>query len=112
MGRVLSDIQKMSGEFKEPLTYGDRIIVEGRGPVSTFMNYPLEFQAFTRGKGTLSLYFEGYDICHNSEEIIKVKGYNKDADPEYTSSSMFCAKGVGYSVPWNEVKEYMHCLKN
>lgn len=110
MGRVLSDIQKMCGQFQEPVAYSDRIIIEGRGPVATFMNYPLEFQAFTKGKGALTLTFEGYDICHNSEEIIKTIGYNKDADPEYTSSSMFCAKGVGYSVPWNEVKNYMHVL--
>lgn len=108
IGRVLSDIQKMCGQFHEPVAYSDRIIIEGRGPVATFMNYPLEFQAFTKGKGALTLTFEGYDICHNSEEIIKTIGYNKDADPEYTSSSMFCAKGVGYSVPWNEVKNYMH----
>lgn len=111
MGRVISDIQKMSGIFNEPRNYGERIIIEGRGPVATFMNYALEFQAFTKGKGSLSLVFHGYDICHNSEEVIEAKGYNKDADPEYTSSSIFCAKGVGYAVPWDQVKEHIHCLK-
>ncbi|WP_346889748.1 translation factor GTPase family protein [Clostridium sp. UBA1056] len=111
MGRVISDIQKMSGIFNEPRNYGERIIIEGRGPVATFMNYALEFQAFTKGKGSLSLVFHGYDICHNSEEVIETKGYNKDADPEYTSSSIFCAKGVGYAVPWDQVKEHIHCLK-
>ncbi|MEG1255758.1 translation factor GTPase family protein [Clostridium sp.] len=111
MGRVLSDIQKMSGEFEEPRSYSNRVIITGRGPVATFMNYSLDFQAFTRGKGSLSLVFLRYDICHNTEEIIEKKGYNKDADPEYTSSSIFCAKGVGYSVPWDQVREHMHCLK-
>lgn len=111
LGRILSDVQKMNGEFQEPIGYGDRVIVEGRGPVSTFMNYPLEFQAFTRGKGSLSLMFDGYDVCHNTDEVIKFKGYNKMADMEYTSSSVFCAKGTSYIVPWNEVKEHMHCLK-
>ncbi|MEG2288780.1 MAG: TetM/TetW/TetO/TetS family tetracycline resistance ribosomal protection protein [Clostridium sp.] len=111
MGRVISDIQKMSGEFEEPRSYGNRVVITGRGPVATFMNYSLEFQAFTHGKGSLNLIFHGYDICHNTEEIIETKGYNKNADPEYTSSSIFCAKGVGYSVPWDEVKSYMHCLK-
>lgn len=111
MGRVMSDIQKMSGEFEGPKTYGERVIVEGLGPVSTFMNYPLEFQAFTRGKGTLSLIFSGYEECHNTNEVIDSIEYNKNADSEYTSSSIFCAKGVGYSVPWHEVESYMHCLK-
>lgn len=111
MGRVISDVQRMSGILDEPKSYGERVIIEGRGPVATFMNYALEFQAFTKGKGNLSLVFHGYDVCHNSEEVIASKGYNKDADPEYTSSSIFCAKGVGYAVPWYEVKEHIHCLK-
>ncbi len=111
MGRVISDIQKMSGTFNEPKSYGERIIIEGRGPVATFMNYALDFQSFTKGKGSLSLMFHGYYLCHNSEEVIETKGYNKDADAEYTSSSIFCAKGVGYAVPWYEVKEHIHCLK-
>ncbi|WP_346885535.1 translation factor GTPase family protein [Clostridium sp. UBA4395] len=111
IGRVISDIQKMSGSFNEPKSYGERVIIEGRGPVATFMNYALDFQAFTKGKGSLSLVFHGYDICHNPEEVIEAKSYNKDIDPEYTSSSIFCAKGVGYAVPWYEVKEHIHCLK-
>ena len=111
MGRVVSDVQRMSGILDESKSYGERVIIEGRGPVATFMNYALEFQAFTRGKGNLSLVFHEYDICHNSEEVIESKGYNKDADAEYTSSSIFCAKGVGYAVPWYEVKEHIHCLK-
>ncbi len=111
MGRVISDIKKMSGTFNEPKSYGQRVIIEGKGPVATFMNYALEFQAFIKGKGSLSFVFHGYDICHNSEEVIEAIGYNKDADKEYTSSSIFCAKGVGYAVPWHEVKEHIHCLK-
>lgn len=111
LGRIISDVQKMSGRFEEPESYGERVIVEGVGPVSTFMNYPLEFQAFTKGKGTISLVFSGYEECHNTEQVIENIGYNKDADPEYTSSSIFCAKGVGYSVPWDEVEDYIHCLK-
>ena len=111
LGRVLSDVQKMNGTFNEQQIVGDRVIITGRGPVATFMDYPLEFQALSKGKSGLSLMYGGYDVCHNSEEVIEKKGYNKDADPEYTSSSIFCAKGVGYSVKADEVVNYMHCLK-
>ena len=103
LGRVLSDVQKMNGTFNEQQSVGDRVI--------TFMDYSLEFQALSKGKGGLSLMYGGYDVCHNSEEVIERIGYNKDADPEYTSSSIFCAKGVGYSVKGDEVVNYMHCLK-
>ena len=111
LGRILSDVQKMNGTFNEQQIVGDRVIITGRGPVATFMDYPLEFQALSKGKSGLSLMYGGYDVCHNSEEVIEKKGYNKDADPEYTSSSIFCAKGVGYSVKADEVVNYMHCLK-
>ena len=111
LGRVLSDVQKMNGTFNEQQSVGDRVIITGRGPVATFMDYSLEFQALSKGKGGLSLMYGGYDLCHNAEEVIERIGYNKDADPEYTSSSIFCAKGVGYSVKGDEVVNYMHCLK-
>ena len=111
LGRILSDVQKMNGTFNEQQIVGDRVIITGRGPVATFMDYTLEFQALSKGKGGLSLMYGGYDVCHNAEEVIERIGYNKDADPEYTSSSIFCAKGVGYSVKGDEVVNYMHCLK-
>lgn len=111
MGRVISDIQKMKGEFLEPKNNGERIIIEGRGPVATFMNYPLEFQSFTKGKGNLSLIFDGYDFCHNEEEIIDSINYNKEADINYTSTSIFCSKGQAYLVEGKDAMHFLHCLK-
>ena len=46
--------------------------------------------------------------CHNSDNVIKDIGYDKNKDSEYTSSSIFCSKGVGYSVEASEVKSHMH----
>ncbi|MFJ7935383.1 GTP-binding protein [Sporosarcina sp. NPDC096371] len=110
IGRVLSDIQQAHGSFEPPETVGDKVIVKGRVPVATFMSYSSNFASFTHGKGVLGLQFGGYDLCHNEEKIIETIGYNKDADPEYSSTSIFCAKGKGYPVPWNEAPEAMHCL--
>lgn len=110
VGRVLSDIQQAAGTFEPPENLGDKVIVKGRVPVATFMNYSTTFASFTHGKGSLSLVFGGYDHCHNTEEVIQTLGYNKEADPEYTSTSIFCAKGKGYPVYWDEVEAAMHCL--
>ena len=109
LGRVLSDIQKLNGSFETPETNINKVKIVGRGPVSTFMDYSLELVAFTKGKGNINLIFDGYDICHNAEEIINKREYNKNADIEYSSSSIFCSKGQGFVVPWNEVEKYMHC---
>lgn len=111
IGRVLSDIQKMNGSFYEPINNGDNVVIKGRGPVSEFMNYGLEFVSFTKGKGSLSFSFDGYDFCHNEEEVIERKKYNKDSDIEYTSTSIFCSKGQSYLVKGKDVMEYLHCLK-
>lgn len=82
----------------------------GMVPVATFMNYSSELAAITHGKGIISLRYAGYGPCHNEQEVIERIGYNKDADPEYTSSSIFCAKGQGYSVSWDKAEKMMHCL--
>jgi ribosomal protection tetracycline resistance protein len=110
MGKVLSDIQQAHGQFSTPELSDGKALIEGTVPVATFMDYSTEFAAFTHGKGSLSLLFGGYDFCHNEEEVIQKIGYNKDADPEYTSTSIFCAKGQGYKVPWKEAEAAMHCL--
>ncbi|OEH93277.1 GTP-binding protein [Bacillus solimangrovi] len=111
IGRILSDIQQAHGTFETPETVGDKVIVTGRVPVSTFMEYSTEFASITHGKGTMNLSFGGYDRCHNEEEVIETYGYNKDADPKYTSSSIFCSKGNGYTVVWDEAEKEMHGLK-
>lgn len=111
MGRMMTDIQQASGKFDAPIMTEYQVIITGKVPVSTFMNYSTTFAAYTNGKGTLSLQFSGYDLCHNTAEVIEHIGYEKNADPEYSSSSIFCAKGKGYVVPWNEAESAMHCLK-
>ena len=69
----------------------------------------MEVIAFTKGKGSITLVYDGYDICHNSDEVVENKGYNKNADIEYTSTSVFCSHGQGYLVPWEEADAAMHC---
>ncbi|MDQ0430266.1 small GTP-binding protein [Planomicrobium stackebrandtii] len=110
MGKVLSDIQQAHGSFDAPETKDGKTIIEGRVPVATFMNYSSELAAYTHGKGALSLLFDGYEFCHNEEEVIARIGYVKTEDPLYTSTSIFCAKGQGYKVTWDKAEKAMHCL--
>jgi translation elongation factor EF-G len=111
IGKVLSDIQRLNGSFKSPDIHNDKVFINGRGPVSEFMNYNLEFISSTNGRGKINFVFDGYDVCHNQEEVIQNIGYNNNADIEYTSSSIFCSKGQAFLVSGDKAKEYMHCLK-
>lgn len=110
LGRVMSDIQKMRGSFEPPEQSGALVYIRGRGPVEAFMDYSMELVSFTKGTGSISLIFEGYDLCQNAEEVIKEIGYDKIRDMENTSSSVFCAKGTSFVVPWDEAEEYMHTI--
>lgn len=110
VGRVMSDISKMSGEFEPPIINENLAIINGRGPVATFMDYSLEIVSFSKGTGSISYIFDGYDICHNTEYVLEKRNYDKDSDIEYTSNSIFCSKGQAYVVKGNEAKNHMHCL--
>ncbi|MEH7353615.1 translation factor GTPase family protein [Neobacillus drentensis] len=109
LGKVLTDIQNAHGSFDPPVTEGTKAVLTGKVPVATFMNYGPEFASITGGKGTMNLVFGGYYPCHNPDQVIEKVNYNKDADPEYTSTSIFCSKGQGYSVPWDQAEAEMHC---
>lgn len=110
IGRVISDIQKMNGEFNNPIISEDICTIEGRGPVATLMDYPIEIISFSKGSGSIVFIFDGYDVCHNESEVIYNKEYDKDRDTEYTSNSIFCSKGESYTIKGKDAKAFMHCL--
>lgn len=111
VGRVISDIQRLGGTFEGPFQYGSQSIIRGKGPVEAFMDYNMELVSFTKGKGSISFLFDGYYPCENWEHAVQRIGYDKDADVENTSSSVFCSKGISYVVKWNEADAYMHTSK-
>lgn len=110
LGRVISDIKKMRGTFDTTTSVNHLVVIHGRGPVATFMEYNTEFISFTKGTGSISLLYDGYDICQNEAEVIATIGYDKERDTENTSWSVFCAKGTSFTVPWNEAENYMHTI--
>ncbi len=108
IGRAMTDITKMNGEFSAPVTEGEESVIVGSCPVSTMAEYHKELRAYTHGKGRLSLDVKGYDVCHNTDEVIEKIGYNAAADTDNTADSVFCSHGAAVLVPWNEAKEHMH----
>jgi len=112
MGRIITDIQKYAGSFETPELVEEKITIIGKAPVATLLDYQSTLASFTGGRGRIQLSFAGYFPCHNEQEVIAKIMYDKDADPEYTSSSIFCAKGAGYSVKWDEAEELMHIPKH
>ena len=108
IGRAMTDIEKMQGTFDTPDTVGEMSVLQGIAPVSTMQGYQKEVLAYSKGMGRLFTTLNGYDICHNEEEIIEASGYDPDRDLENPCGSVFCSHGAGYNVAWNEVPEHMH----
>ena len=108
VGRALTDIQRMYGQFSPPETEGEMSIIVGSAPVSEMRDYPKEVRNYTRGQGDLSFVFQGYAPCHNTEAVLEEAGYDPQSDTENPTGSVFCSHGAGFYVPWNEVQDYMH----
>lgn len=107
-GRVLADIVKMSGSMDGQEISGETTIITGHAPVYTMREYYSELTAFSRGTGRLQVDIDGYQPCHNTEEVLAERHYDPELDRFNPSSSVFCAHGAGYLVDWYDVYENMH----
>lgn len=107
-GRAMSDITLMSGTFDSPEILNDEAVIRGRAPVSEMLNYGSTVASYTGGLGILTFSNGGYDVCHNSEEVIAKIGYDSMSDTLNSGDSIFCKNGAGFNVPWNKVEQYAH----
>lgn len=112
IGRAMTDIRSRFGKHESPEYVtrddGDVAILTGTAPVATMQDYMTEVYAYTKGQGQLTLELKGYDVCHNSAEVVERIGYDSEEDTANPTGSVFCAHGAGFVVPWNEVPDYMH----
>ena len=108
IGRAMSDIQKMQGDFLPPETDGETAVLCGTASVAEMRDYQKEVVSYTRGTGRLFCSLKGYAPCRNQEKIVEEIGYDSERDLENPTGSVFCAHGAGFVVPWDQVEEYMH----
>lgn len=108
VGRAITDIRAMGGELDAPERYGGSSELKGRVPASELRDYSDQVASYTQGRGRLQIALDGYAPCHNADSVIAEAAYDPTADLENTPDSVFCAHGAGYTVKWNEVKQYMH----
>ena len=108
IGRAITDIRAMSGDFDSPEPVGGNSTLRGTVPVSEVGDYAADVAAYTHGMGIFQTRLLGYRPCHNEAEVVQALGYDPEADLENTPDSVFCAHGAGFNVKWNEVPDYMH----
>ena len=108
VGRAMTDIQRMQGNFQGPETEGELAVITGSAPVAKMRDYQSQVISYTRGKGHLTCTLKGYEPCQDQEQIAQEIGYDSERDLDNPTGSVFCAHGAGFVVPWYEVEEYMH----
>lgn len=108
LGRVMTDVTALHGRYDPPEMLGGEAHLTGRGPASRLMDYPAALRAYTHGRGVIQLQMDGYDLCHNPDEVMLQTAYDRSADTENPSSSVFCSHGAGYTVPWYKADALMH----
>ena len=108
IGRAITDIRAMGGDFDAPLTVGAETQLKGTVPAAEVRDYATVLAAYTQGRGQLQLTLTGYAPCHNTEAVLAERPYDPEADLENTPDSVFCAHGAGFTVKWDQVKEHMH----
>ena len=108
IGRAITDIRAMSGEFDAPESVGSVSVLRGFVPASELGDYADQLAAYTQGQGSLQLSLRGYAPCHNQSQVVEELSYDPLADTENPPGSVFCSHGAGFHVPWDQVKANMH----
>ena len=112
VGRAMSDLQTRFADFELESSDTERTAICGRAPVSTLFDYPREVISYTRGEGRLFCTSDGYEPCHDQEDVVTNIGYDPESDLDNSPHSVFCAHGAGYTVHWSEVDSHKHLEVN
>jgi predicted RNA-binding protein with PIN domain len=114
VGRAISELRALDGEFDAPQELGGMSRLEGEAPAARLNGYAEELLAWTNGRGRLSLSAGGFRPCRDQDRRVREIGYEPERDMDEVADSVFCAHGAGVNIKWNEVPQYMHlesCLK-
>ena len=107
-GRAMTDLERLHAVSFQPEMTDGMAVLRGSAPVACLQAYQKEVTAYTKGLGRLTCTLKGYGECHNTEEVLEQRQYDPERDLRNPSSSVFCAHGAGFVVPWDEVPEHMH----
>ncbi|WP_308636815.1 TetM/TetW/TetO/TetS family tetracycline resistance ribosomal protection protein [Paenibacillus silvisoli] len=62
-GKLMNELVLMRGEFGAPVVRQERMELEGTLPVATTLDFPARLGSMTKGRGTLTTFFDGYREC-------------------------------------------------
>ena len=105
-GSLAGALNRMQAEVELPVYEDDCVILQGEAPYAIFAPWQEEFLSLTHGRGALRVWMSRYAPAREQAAIVEAAGYNPLADD--TPDSVFCSHGAGFTVPWDQVRNYMH----
>ena len=105
-GSLAGALNRMQAEIDLPEYDDDTVILRGETPYAIFAPWQEDFLSLTHGRGTLRVWMSRYAPAREQAAIVEAAAYNPLADD--TPDSVFCSHGAGFTVPWDEVRNYMH----
>jgi len=63
VGKITSDVIRMRGTADSPQMGNGQVVLRGRIPLATSMDYAIRLSSLTGGRGALSTRFDGYEEC-------------------------------------------------
>lgn len=105
-GSLAGALNRMQAEVNPPKYEEDCVVLTGEAPYAVFAPWQEEFMSLTHGRGALRVWMGRYAPARDQAAIVAAAGYNPLADD--TPDSVFCSHGAGFTVPWDQVQNYMH----
>ncbi len=107
-GRINGQLAALAGQSYPPRFDREWTELSGLAPVEQMLPLLEQLPALTGGRGSAATSFGGYAPCHNTQEVVEKRNYDPIRDIDHPADSIFCSHGAGFTVPWEQVKEYVH----
>ena len=105
-GRLAGDMTRLRADCEPPVYAGDMVEISGQATFREISEYARNLPAQTHGRGALTYRLDHYTPARDADALVAESGYNPLADD--TPDSVFCAKGAGFVVHWQDVPAYAH----
>ena len=105
-GRLAGDMTRLRADCEPPAYAGDMVEISGQATFREISEYARNLPAQTHGRGALTYRLDHYTLARDADALVAESGYNPLADD--TPDSVFCAKGAGFVVHWQDVPAYAH----
>ncbi len=105
-GRLAGDMTRLRADCEPPVYAGNMVEISGQATFREISEYARNLPAQTHGRGALTYRLDHYTPARDADALVAESGYNPLTDD--TPDSVFCARGAGFVVHWQDVPAYAH----